>query len=353
MIGALHQLTAAETVIRRLYTITHQYDEGFERQVDELLQLGCDRFDMDIGILSRIRGDKFSIVRAVAPGGVQLLPGETFGLAETYCSLTVESDAPTGFLQASQEIPDHFAFGPLDIEAYIGVPVQIEGELYGTLSFSSRRRRKVAYEGVDVDSLMLMQSWITGEIGRRRQEERLRDALSKLEHLAIIDPLTELLNRRGVSDLLDRMMARQRAGDPPLSAVFVDLDDFKHINDNHGHSTGDLVLTATANAIRLSVRPTDIVARIGGDEFLVLLPGATEDNALMVGQRICAAVGQAHVESKAGQTVTVTSSVGATEVPGASTLRDILLRVEDLMKASKRAGKNTVSSSAQPAGPPR
>lgn len=119
---------------------------------------------------------------------------------------------------------------------------------------------------------------------------RLLAAARQNEHdlvkLAATDPLTGLANRRTWDDALDRTMRRSAACGEPLCVALVDLDEFKRVNDAHGHTVGDAVLRATADGLRSAVRRDDTAARLGGDEFGLLLPGLSPDHAAVVVERI-------------------------------------------------------------------
>lgn len=341
------KLSDSEMVIHRLYGITSRYDAGFEQQVEDLLRLGLDRFDMDIGIVSRITGDTYEVVATVVPEGVAMAPGDQFQLAETYCSITVEADGPVGFENAGESrYARHPAYGAFRLEAYIGVPIYRGAEFFGTLNFSSPKARERQFEEVDLDSLKLMGGWLSTELKRRQTEEELHAVRQELEGLVRTDPLTELLNRRGVRETFERHAERSGFDGSPLSCVLVDIDDFKTINDRWGHSTGDRVIRAVAQRVRESLRPTDVAGRIGGDEFLAVLPSASIHDARVVAERIAANVRAMDVSAD-GQPVPLTVSIGVARLPiGVATVTDVLAHIEDLLAESKRAGKNTVTVSS-------
>ncbi|MGD9573380.1 MAG: diguanylate cyclase [Thermoleophilia bacterium] len=125
---------------------------------------------------------------------------------------------------------------------------------------------------------------------RRRIEDALRAAHDRLRHQADTDPLTGLGNQRMLHHALLEAVATSSARRLPLSVVMLDLDHFKTVNDTHGHPTGDRVLVETATRLKASCRPGDVVARIGGEEFLLVLAGADAPAALEVAERIRLAV---------------------------------------------------------------
>jgi diguanylate cyclase (GGDEF)-like protein len=178
--------------------------------------------------------------------------------------------------------------------------------------------------------------------------ESLRSDNAELRILAEVDPLTGLLNRRGLERVLDaELLPRMRLG-YDLVAVMVDCDEFKAVNDTFDHVAGDLVLRQVAERIRSALRPGDPLARVGGDEFLVLLPGARHADALRVANRIRDAVAGSPIPIPFRQSeVALTVSVGVAQIPRhVRDADDIVGRADARMRQSKLAGKNTVT------GPP-
>ena len=145
---------------------------------------------------------------------------------------------------------------------------------------------------------------------------------------AAYDHLTGLPNRRSAQDSLNAMFARGRRMHTALALIAFDLDFFKRINDEYGHAAGDAVLRAVGLAVRTAIRPSDIVARIGGEEFLVLLPDATDDDARMVAERLRTAL---RTLDLIGPDVPVTASFGVAR------MQDFDLDAEQLLQRADRA----------------
>ncbi len=337
-------LTPSECVIHRLYDIASRYDEGLPAQMEGLLRLGLERFGLDIGIVSLIVEDTYEVVAAVAPEGVALGPGDTFELGNTYCSVTIGSTGPVGFeCAAESEFATHPAYGIFKLEAYIGLPIHVNGELYGTLNFSSAAARERSFEAADLDALRLMGSWLSTEIGRRETEEQLVAAQRNLENLVRTDPLTDLANRRGLEMALKGFSRRCSLDGTSLSCVLVDIDDFKQVNDQFGHAAGDRVIQAVARCLRTSLRPGDVAARVGGDEFMAVLPGATAEQAGAVATRVGHAVRRLSVQADAGP-IPVTVSIGVAGVESHITsVTELLSQTQELLRESKAAGKDSVT----------
>jgi diguanylate cyclase (GGDEF)-like protein len=167
---------------------------------------------------------------------------------------------------------------------------------------------------------------------------QLRRTQEQLELLATHDSLTNVLNARAFAAELAQELGRNRRYGRPLALIYLDLDDFKRVNDAHGHATGDAVLRLVADAMRNAVRRADLVGRLGGDEFGVLMPetdGAVADAAatrLVTG-----------IRTVFRGTPSVTASIGVVAVAGTEAGSDELLRKADqAMYEAKRAGKDRV-----------
>ncbi|MEV4514043.1 EAL domain-containing protein [Dactylosporangium sp. NPDC049525] len=171
--------------------------------------------------------------------------------------------------------------------------------------------------------------------------DRLSDSQARLSHQAFHDGLTGLSNRVLFQDRLDHALALHHRDQRPLAVLFLDLDDFKAVNDRYGHHAGDRLLRLVADRLRGAVREGDTIARVGGDEFAVLLEGGGDPGA--PAERIMAALREPF--DLDGATVTVAASVGLVEAGthGPVHTADMLLRRADAaMYAGKRQGKGTL-----------
>lgn len=161
----------------------------------------------------------------------------------------------------------------------------------------------------------------------------------QLAHQAFHDALTGLANRALFADRLDHAIARR---DRPAAAMFIDLDDFKDVNDTHGHTVGDRILVAVADRLRIELRPGDTAARLGGDEFAVLMEGSSREGAEAVAARVLDALHDGVVVD--GTTWSVGASIGiAVTEPGVSTSEDVLRDADIAMYWAKERGKGTVA----------
>jgi len=161
-----------------------------------------------------------------------------------------------------------------------------------------------------------------------------------VERQALVDGLTGLANRRAATDALHAEAARAERFDTPLSLVLADLDEFKEVNDLHGHAVGDAVLRAFADVLRETVRESDVAGRWGGEEFLLLLPGADLEGAVQLAERVRVALGAREIPDAPG--LRVTASFGVAEYAGESNSEQLLVAADSALYRAKRAGKDRV-----------
>ena len=167
--------------------------------------------------------------------------------------------------------------------------------------------------------------------------------VARLEGEARIDPLTGLLNRRGLEERLDAEVSRAARDHVPLGAVTFDLDHFKRVNDDHGHEIGDRVLTWFGALLSEQARGVDVAARVGGEEFVVLLPGADAAAARTFAERVRLAVCERGREGgrmgvTASLRLTVSAGVAADSEPVDG--QELLAAADQALYAAKRAGRN-------------
>lgn len=175
---------------------------------------------------------------------------------------------------------------------------------------------------------------------------KLEESSTRLEQLVKTDPLTGLLNRRGLESVLIRELSLARRNGDEVVGIVIDLDNFKGINDTHGHAAGDLVLKTVSNILQDAVRASDWVGRVGGDEFIVFLPTTSLEQGAQIAERIRSSVADSLIQ-KNGQLIKATTSLGVATLPyEVETLEQVLELTKSGLKSSKRRGKNTVSISA-------
>jgi diguanylate cyclase (GGDEF)-like protein/PAS domain S-box-containing protein len=190
---------------------------------------------------------------------------------------------------------------------------------------------------------------VVGLAGISREINEIRKSELALQHLATHDPLTDLPNRYLMTDRVNQVLARAKRTGLGFALLFVDIDDFKKVNDSHGHDYGDLVLRAVARRLRGSVRQSDTVARLGGDEFVIVLDTIQEiRQADAVAQHVERAL--ARPFALRGHRLRISVSIGISAYPEDGHDAQVLLKAADqAMYQAKRAGGNRHEVAA-PAG---
>ncbi|GAB7191479.1 histidine kinase N-terminal 7TM domain-containing protein [Kineococcus sp. NUM-3379] len=202
------------------------------------------------------------------------------------------------------------------------------------------------------------------ELERQRAEavaanEALREQLELVERLrvelaeqAVRDPLTGLFNRRRMVEVLEREVPATLAAGRPVSLLMMDVDRFKQVNDTHGHATGDAVLVAVARALAQGVGERELLARAGGEEFVVVLPGVGRAEALARAEALRVRCGQVEVTGAGGRAVRTTMSIGVAGLPGGMLPPDaagrLLATADAALYAAKTAGRDRVVDGGVP-----
>jgi two-component system cell cycle response regulator len=185
------------------------------------------------------------------------------------------------------------------------------------------------------------------QLRRKRYQDYLREKFQQGLELAITDSLTGLYNRRYMESHLAAMVEEGTTGGKPVSLLIFDIDYFKSVNDGHGHPAGDAVLKEFAQRIAQNVRGVDLACRLGGEEFVVVMPDTDLSYAFMVAERLRQKVAEVPFQIDAGVTLSVTVSIGigVTEGPG-DTAAKLLERADSALYRAKRDGRNRVVAEA-------
>ena len=190
------------------------------------------------------------------------------------------------------------------------------------------------------------------QLKQKRHYDRLRRSYEQNLALALVDPLTGAYNRRYLDMHLPMLFARCRMTKRPMSILSMDLDHFKEVNDAHGHGAGDVVLKEIINRVVISLRPADLVVRMGGEEFAVIMPETEQKTALSVGERLRVAVAEQPISlPEMGLSLSITASFGVASVNhdvdvSATTVLD---RADAALYRAKKTGRNKVVGEDQDA----
>lgn len=241
----------------------------------------------------------------------------------------------------------------LNIRSVMCAPLISRGEILGAVYVENRERGNffglddlklleffAAQAAVSIENAMLNDD-LEGQVKARTAE--LAQANQKLYQLAITDPLTGLYNRRHFFEAAQEQIVEAQRSAAPLSVMMMDLDHFKQVNDTYGHLAGDHVLQAFAQRTLACVRAADVVGRYGGEEFALLLPETTLEQAVELGECLRAAIATEPVMSE-GVPIAITVSVGVAQYPqGEALSSDELFHLADqALYAAKEGGRNQV-----------
>ena len=165
-----------------------------------------------------------------------------------------------------------------------------------------------------------------------------------VERQALVDGLTGLANRRQCETLLATELARAERFEDSLAVVMADLDDFKDVNDRHGHPAGDVVLREFADVLRETLRDADVAGRWGGEEFILVLPGTDVDGAVRLAERVRGELRNRAILAPDGTPISITASFGVASVPQAGSEQKLVAAADAALYGAKRAGKDRVGA---------
>jgi diguanylate cyclase (GGDEF)-like protein len=167
---------------------------------------------------------------------------------------------------------------------------------------------------------------------------------NELKELINIDPLTTLYSRRRIFEQAEIELNRSNRSGEFLSIIVIDLDNFKRVNDEFGHHVGDIVLQETSSCLKRSLRKTDFVGRIGGEEFIVLLPNTTGKNAANIAEKLRNSIALLKFDSKKCQGLSISASFGVSTIGGKGiSFDDLYAQADKALYVSKKEGRNRVS----------
>jgi diguanylate cyclase (GGDEF)-like protein len=180
-------------------------------------------------------------------------------------------------------------------------------------------------------------------IGKAHDLETAITERARFQELARTDALTGCFNRRALFERMGREMDRAKRYRHALTVILVDLDEFKHVNDDHGHMAGDRVLSTVAESLRREARAVDIVGRYGGDEFVLVLPETPMEGAIVFAERLRQRI-HAVDFAEGGEPWYVSASIGVASYPteDVATSEDLIARADQAMYRAKHEGRNQV-----------
>ncbi len=183
------------------------------------------------------------------------------------------------------------------------------------------------------------------QVRRRRFHQRLRSNYERSLTLALIDPLTGIYNRRFLDAHLGTVLQQMQEQGKPVSVVMLDIDHFKSVNDTYGHDAGDEVLRSIAERILGNIRSFDMAARLGGEEFVVVMPDTPQEDAMAAAERLRTRIAETPIAVVGGRLIVVTASLGVAASVRGDTSSMLLKRCDQALYGAKHEGRNRVMPS--------
>jgi len=275
------------------------------------------------------------------------LPGYVIPRNQSFCAHVVNQDEMLTVPDTSKDMRfhDHPAVtSGLGVGFYAGAPVHSpDGFLVGSLCAIDTKPRDLTPEQLQVlrDLADMVEAELRADL-LQRDNAKLLSLLQASQRQAMIDPLTHIWNRAGLNEILKREWSEARRREQPVVVAIVDVDHFKKVNDTYGHPAGDLVLQSLARRITSVLRTEDTVGRMGGEEFLVVLPNCKPEEMLQVLERMRTLIAAVPVET-GNSVISFTLSCGAILVdPKAMTVEQAIEHADQALYEAKQAGRNRI-----------
>jgi diguanylate cyclase (GGDEF)-like protein len=314
--------TARLAALERLDILDSPKDEGFDRIVRLIKEI----FTVDIGIVSLIDAHR-QWYKACSGFAIEELPRQ-----DTFCWRVIESDEAIIVQDATKDsrFSDHLAVtGPEHIRFYAGMPLKTrDGFTVGTVCAIDRRPRSFSSR-----DLVILQE-LAGAC---------MDRIELLESAAT-DSLTGAMTRRAFKTEAEQFISLARRHQHDLSCIALDIDHFKNVNDSYGHAVGDQVLKAVAAACKATLRAGDLLGRLGGEEFAIVLPHVDRQAAFAVAEKVRESISALDIPSEHGA-IKVTASLGITSLSiVGKEIETLLAQADAAMYQAKHGGRNRCMS---------
>lgn len=325
------QLAEALREIGAILSTTLDFDNVLDLLLDQVGRV----VPYSVANIILVEGNRTRIARTryhetIDPEVAQLLKTSVFNISPSpHIYYMIDSAQPL----VLPVVPDYAEWieSPVPIRSWIGAPVLVKGKVIGCFSLSTLEPDVYRYRHAELLSVF------AGQAALAMQNARL---FSEIQQLATVDELTGIFNRRHLFELGEREFGRAQRYNRPLSAIMLDIDEFKRVNDNYGHMVGDQVLRVVAERCKSNIREVDILGRYGGEEFTIILPEATRQDAYNICERLRRHVAIMPITTTAGA-LKITISLGTASLSVETPNLVKLIECADIaMYEAKRSGRN-------------
>ncbi|WP_413693487.1 diguanylate cyclase [Psychromonas sp. KJ10-2] len=318
--------------LQQIHNITSDTNASYDQQMTSLLEIGLRHFGFEIAIISHIMDEDY-VVESCVDVNNELQPETHFDIEGTYCTHTLKAGQTVGFhFTGESDIKYHPCYQNFKLESYIGCPIKVDGKLYGTVNFSSHTPTAPFCKD-DYILMEILADTLSYIIYKKKSEQRLM-------LLASTDELTGLLNRRATLARLGEQALMSLRANYNLSIISIDIDHFKNINDKWGHAVGDIALAEFAKTMKTLGRETDFCGRIGGEEFIFVMPGSGEIGAAQVANSLRDKLQNLSIQLNESATTKLTFSAGLAVYQAKESIEDFLVRADQAMYQAKQQGRD-------------
>lgn len=312
----------------------------------ELLQLSADREALGghIMVVDDRAGSSERVVMALA--GQHKIDVET-GIAEAQKKLA-EQDYDLVIIALSVRL-----FDPLRLCSQIRAAEKTRQTPILLIADNEDRARVLRGLEMGVNDYLMrpldrneLRARVRTQLRRKYYTDSLRESMQATIEMAVIDPLTGLNNRRYMESQLASVLQKAQARRRPVSLMILDIDHFKRVNDTYGHGAGDDVLKGFAQRVRQVIRAPDLMCRLGGEEFVILMPDTDIDYASIIAERVRASVEDLPFPVKSGRQLSITVSIGLADNSTGAAPDELLKHADIALYRSKSNGRNQVTKAA-------
>jgi len=330
---------ASETVARLHYRMMHRLARvtGLLRVSETILRYAANAVDARLGALAVAQaGDNRASIVATHGYPRALVEHVRIEPGAGVIGSVIASRRPV-HASGEEEDPARPRRPRYHTSSFVAVPIVGGRDVLGAICVTDKKGDR-PFDQSDVAVLRTFAAGAALALDR----ERAADSAEAYAHAAAVDTVTGVFNRRYFQVRLDEELQRSRRHQIPLALLLIDVDDFKHVNDSHGHLAGDTVLRDIGEILRHSVRIFDVCARFGGEEFVIIMPGSSSDNARRIAERIREHIEAYRPSDRVLAALKVTVSIGLAVSSSGSAASQLLERADRALYAAKHAGKNCI-----------